>query len=179
MRKLNAILTAAILVLFILHGVLGAFQMLGLGTVTMRTLAWTLLGLIGIHTIIGLKLTWDSLRVWKKTGAPYFRENLLFWARRIAGLAVMVLLAFHVTAFGYTTEGVFRLKWFDGFKLAAQLLLVIALAVHVITNVRPMLISFGIKRLKPRAQDILFVLSALLLLMAAAFVVYYIRWNGR
>ena len=179
MRKLNAILTAAILVLFVLHGVLGAFQMFGLGTATLHVMAWTLLALVGVHTLLSLKLTWDSLRVWKRTGAPYFRENLLFWTRRVSGLAVMVLLAFHVAAFSYTSEGVFRLKWFDAFKLATQLLLIASIAVHVITNVRPALIAFGVKRLKPRAQDILFVLSVLLLIMAAAFIVYYIRWNGR
>lgn len=180
MRKFNAILTAAILLLFILHGVLGAFQMLGLGSVTMRVMAWTLAALILAHTVLGVKLTWDSLRVWRRTGAPYFRENRLFWARRISGLAVMLMLLFHVMAFSYTTaEGVFRLRWFDGFKLATQLLLVASIAVHVITNVKPMLIAFGIRSLRPRAQDILFVLSVLLCLMAAAFIVYYIRWNGR
>ena len=72
-----------------------------------------------------------------------------------------------------------RLHWFGGGQLAAQLLLVAALAVHIIANARPMLISFGVRKLKPRVGDILFIMSALLLIMAAAFIVYYLRWNGQ
>ena len=177
MRKLNALLTAAILVLCVLHGVLGSFQLLGWGTVTNKWLTHGLLTLAALHGLVSLKLTWDAVRVWKRTGAPYLRENALFWARRISGVALMVLLVFHVTAFSYAAEGAFRLRWFTAARLATQLLLVAALAVHVITNVKPALIAFGIRRLKPRAADLLFVLSLLLLLFAAALIVYYIRWN--
>lgn len=178
MRRFNAILAMVILALFLLHGILGAFQMFGWGTVTSKALTHGLLTLICVHVALSLALTAQSIRTWKRTGAPYFRQNALFWARRISGVAIMVLLAFHLTAFSYTSAGAFRLKWFDGFKLATQLLLVLTIAVHVITNVKPVLIAFGIRRLKPRASDILFVLSLLLLLMAAAFIVYYLRWNA-
>ena len=90
---------------------------------------------------------------------------------------IMLLLAFHLTAFGYQTTGGYRLYWFDDFKLATQLLLVAAIALHVITNVKPMLISFGVRSLKERTGDILFVLSVLLLFFASAFIAYYLRWN--
>ena len=178
MRRFNAILSMAILALFLLHGILGAYQLFGLGTATLRGLAHMLLTLVAVHAVLGVKLTWDALRVWRRTGAGYFRQNVLFWARRVSGAAIMVLMAFHVTAFSYTVEGAFRLKWFDGFRLATQLLLAASLAVHVIANVKPMLIAFGVRRLKPRAADALFLLSALLLVMALGFVIYYLRWNG-
>ena len=178
MRKWNAILSMGILILFIIHGVLGAFQMLGTGSVTMRVLAYTMLALIVLHTILGVILTAQSIRVWKRTKTPYFRKNLLFWTRRISGFAIMILIFFHVTAFSYYDGDVYRLKWFTAFRLITQLLLVLAVAVHVITNVKPVLIAFGIRSLKDRAVDILFVLSVLLVLMAAAFIVYYIRWNS-
>ena len=47
----------------------------------------------------------------------------------------------------------------------------------MITNVKPMLISFGVHSLKPRAGDILFFLSILLVLFIIGFIVYYLRWN--
>lgn len=177
MRKWNAVLSMIILVLFLIHGILGAFQMLGTGSVTLRVLAHTLFGLILIHTVLGIVLTVQSIRVWKKTKVPYLRQNLLFWTRRISGLVIMVLIFFHMSAFSYYDGDVYRLKWFTAFRLAVQLLLVLSLAVHVISNVKPMLIAFGIRSLKERAVDILFVLSLILLFMAAAFIVYYIRWN--
>ena len=177
MRKWNAILTAAIMVLFLLHAILGGFQLLGVGSTALKGVAWAATALILAHTVIGVKLTADSIKVWKKTGVGYFKENKLFWARRISGFAIMVLLFFHLTAFGTDAGGAYRLRRFTDFKLATQLLLVAAIATHVITNAKPMLISFGVKRLKPYVNDILFVLSILMLFMAGAFVVYYLRWN--
>ena len=177
MRRFNAILTALILALFLIHAVLGGFQLLGVGNTAAKATAWVAVALIAVHTAIGVKYTADTLRVWKKTGVSYFKENQLFWARRISGFAIMVLLFFHLTAFGDSGSGAYRLKWFDTAKLTTQLLLVAAIALHVITNVKPLLISFGIRSLKPRAGDILFVLSVLMLFFAAAFIVYYLRWN--
>ena len=177
MRKWNAILTAALLALFLAHAILGGFQLLGVGPTALKAAAWAALALALVHALIGVKLTADSIAVWKRTGAGYFRQNKLFWARRVSGFAVLVLLVFHMMAFGYQNGGAYRLRWFTTGKLAAQLLLALALAVHVIANVRPMLIAFGIRGLKKYAGDILFVLSVLLLFMAAAFVVYYLRWN--
>ena len=89
----------------------------------------------------------------------------------------MVLLGFHFAAFGDSSRAVYRLQYFGSAKLAAQLLLTAALAVHVLSNVKPMLISFGIRALRPRAGDLLLVLSVLLLVFAGAFIVYYLRWN--
>ena len=177
MRKWNAILTAAILALFLLHAILGGFQLLGVGSTALKAVAWVCMALIAAHTVIGVKLTADSLRVWKKTGVSYFKQNKLFWARRVSGFAVMLLLAFHVTAFSASNAGAYRLKEFTSFRLAAQLLLVAALALHVLMNVKPMLISFGVKSFREWAGDVWFVLSVLLLFMAAAFIVYYLRWN--
>ena len=177
MRKFNAILTAAILVLFLVHAILGGFQLLGVGSTAVKAVAWVDAVLILIHTAIGVKLTVDTLKVQKQTGVGYFRHNLLFWARRISGIAVMVLLFFHLTAFGSASGAAYRLQWFDTAKLITQLLLVLALALHIISNVRPMLISFGIRSLRERVGDILFILSVLLLFMAVAFIVYFLRWN--
>ena len=176
MRRFNAILSAVILVLFLVHAILGSFQMVGLGG-PVKALAWITTALIGVHMVIGIVLTVQTLRVRRKTGVSYPRENALFWARRISGFAIMVLLLFHLTAFSTTVDGATRLVWFDGMKLCTQLLLVAAIAVHVISNVKPLLISFGVKQLKPYAGDLLLVLTVLLLCMAAALIVYWLRWN--
>lgn len=178
MRKWNAVLTAAILVLFLVHAILGGFQLLGVGSTAAKSVAWVCMGLIAAHVAIGVKLTVDTLKVWKRTGVGYFRENTLFWARRISGFAVMVLLAFHLTAFGDNSGAQYRLAWFDTAKLVTQLLLIASLALHIISNVRPMLISFGIRSLRERTGDILFVLSVVMIFLAAAFIVYFLRWNG-
>ena len=176
MRKINAILTAAILVLFLLHGIMGAFTLTGIAENAFKLAGYLCMALIGVHAVIGILLMRDTLRAGKASGARYTKENRLFWARRISGFALLVLMFFHIGSFGYVGENGFRLRNFDAFRLAAQLLLVAALAVHIISNVKPAMISFGIRLLKGRSADILFVLSVLLLFMAAAFVIYYLRW---
>ena len=177
MRKLNGIIAMIVLALFVVHGVLGALNMMNIATVIVKALSYTMLSLIIVHALISIGLTVSSVRTAAKTHAPYFRQNRLFWARRISGVLILALIFFHTTAFGYISGGVFRLVPFDIFRLMTQILFLLSIAVHIITNVKPMLITFGIKKLRPKAGDILFFVSAALLLMAAAFIIYYIRWQ--
>ena len=121
-------------------------------------------------------IAYPQLQAQKKAGAAYFRQNILFWARRISGLAVMVMLCFHLTAFERAGGAAYRLQNFNLFRLISQLLFVLSLAVHVLSNVRPLLISFGIRSLKERSPEILLTLAGILLFFAAAFIVYYLRW---
>ena len=177
MRKWNAILSLSALVLLLLHGILGSFQLMGAGGTAVKALAWIAVVLVAIHAVLGVKFTVDSLRVWKRTGAGYFRENRLFWARRISGFALLVFLCFHVAAFSAGGDGAYRLQWFTQAKLVLQILLAASLAVHILTNIRPLMLSLGVKGGRKWLGDLLFVLAVLLLFMAAAFVVYYLRWN--
>lgn len=177
MRKWNTIISLTALVLLLLHGILGSFQLIGAGSTSVKVLAWIAVVLIAIHAVLGVKFTADSLRVWKKTGTGYFRENRLFWARRISGFATLIFLLFHVTAFSAGGEVAYRLQWFTQAKLVLQLLLASSLALHIITNIRPLMLSLGVRGGRRWMGDALFVLAVLLLFMAAAFVVYYLRWN--
>ena len=151
---------------------------MSVGAVTTHVIAWTMVGLIAVHTILGTVFTVQTLGAQKKAGAAYFKDNLLFWARRISGFVIMVLIFFHIFAFTGVSASHYRLPDFDTFKLITQILLVVSIAFHIITNVKPMLISFGIKKLKPKVTDIVFWLSVLLLFMAAAFIIYYLRWRA-
>ena len=89
----------------------------------------------------------------------------------------MFLILFHVTAFSSPSDAGYRLKWFDTGRLISQILLTASIAIHVISNVKPALITFGVRRARRYEGDILFVITVLLIFMAAAFVVYYLRWN--
>ena len=57
MRKWNGILSAVILILFLIHGILGGFQLLGSGHVISKMLSHTLLTLIMVHVLFGIILT--------------------------------------------------------------------------------------------------------------------------
>lgn len=179
MRKFNTILTVLIIILFLDHAVFGSLQLFGANNaMVMKRLARACSALIIVHAVIGVKLTFDAVRVWRRTGAPYFRENSLFWARRLSGVVIMVLIFFHMFAFGKTTGGVYQLKPYTTEKMILQLLLVLSVALHVLTNVRPLLIALGAGSLRRYLPDILVVLAVVLLVSAAAFIVYYFRWQA-
>jgi len=179
MRKFNAILSMAIVAMFLVHGVAGGLQLFGLmagGDSFLTYISWALLVLIGIHIIIGVKLTADSLKAIRLSGTSYFGPNKLFWARRISGFAAMLFIAIHVIIFMGRSEP-YRLNLFEGIQLASQILMVIALAIHLTSNIRPSMVSLGRRELRPYAADILVVLSVIMLFTAMAFAGYYIRWN--
>ncbi|HAJ96430.1 MAG TPA: pilus assembly protein PilX [Ruminococcus sp.] len=181
MRKWNAILSMGILVLFLIHAIAGGFQLVGIlsgGSQVLKILAWFMMILIVIHAIIGCKLTADTLKACKQSGTSYFKENRLFWLRRISGFSIMLFIVCHLLIFtNTTTDGIVRLHLFEGAQLATQILLVISIAVHVLSNIKPLLIALGTRGGREFLIDILLVLSVLLVGMAIAFIVYYLRWN--
>lgn len=181
MRKVNALLSMGILVLLLIHMLIGAMQLAGIlagGSLLMKILAWVMLAMLAMHVLIGIRLTADTLRAVKHAGASYFKENLAFWVRRISGMAVLAFAACHVVIFlGTTQDGAFRLHLFAGAELATQLLLVASVAVHVLTNLRPLMISLGVKGFRSILPDVLAILAALLLAAGLGFLAYFIRWN--
>ena len=181
MRKFNAVLSMGILALFLIHAIAGSFQLAGVmagGSVIMKAVAWLMLGLIMIHVIIGCKLTADTLRIQKKAGVSYYKENKLFWLRRSSGFAIMIFILFHVLIFlGKEENGIFRLSYFGSLQLLSQILLVLSVAVHVLTNIKPLMIAAGTKSYTRILIDILFILSVILILSGVGFVIYYLRWN--
>lgn len=180
MRRWNAIICALIMVLLLVHMVAGGFQLAGIisgGNTFLTYLSYLMMALIAIHAILGTLLTVDSVRAGLQTGHFYFRENRIFWMRRISGAAVMLFVICHLMIFMMESGEVFRLHDFGNMELATQILLVLSILVHVLTNIRPLAISFGMERLRIYVRDILLILAIVLLLAGVAFVVYYLRWN--
>ncbi|MBR0163162.1 MAG: pilus assembly protein PilX [Lachnospiraceae bacterium] len=180
MRKINAVISSSILVLFAIHGVIGGFQLAGIypgGVRVLKMLARLMLTLILVHGAIGIRLTIDTLYAMKKAGVSYWKDNRLFWARRISGFAVFFLILFHVILFlGTEADGAYRLRLFAMPQLLLHLLLVAVTALHVIANVRPVLIACGIRSLKEIAAELIAVLCVILVFAGAMFVLYYFRW---
>lgn len=176
-RMVNAVLAVAMLVLFAVHAVGNGLQLMGPGDVQSKAISIALVAATLAHAVIGVVLTAVTLRAQRAAGVSYFRENKRFWAVRISGLALVVFILLHVAIFWIPGEGVPHLTPFEGFQLAVSILFVATLAVHVLANMTPMMISLGIGSPRGRAADVALVLSLILLFAAAAFVVYFIRWG--
>lgn len=177
MRKINTILSVLLLVIFMLHGLMGSFMLLGIGSSAGKILAWVGVAVLAAHTVIGVILTINTLKISKNASNSYLKQNAVFWARRASGLAILILMFFHIGLFGGVQDGIYILFPFTTVKLITQLLLVAALFIHLFINIRPLLVSLGIISYKERRGDIYLILSVLLLFSAGAVIIYYIGWH--
>ncbi|MBR1748083.1 MAG: hypothetical protein IJ735_07790 [Clostridia bacterium] len=168
MRKLNAIVTASMLLCFVLHAVLGTLKLFGVyDNGSINIIGYVTLSLCGIHAVVGIFLTAVGVRAIIRSGTHYFRDNMLFWARRISALGVLVMIVFHVC----TAIEIGSLP-----RLITRILLGVSIALHVILNVKPLLLSFGVRALRPVYANVAFFSSAILLAAIAGFIFYYVRW---
>lgn len=177
-RKINAFLGLGLVILLLFHAVTGAFQLMGIiegGSVVRKVLSWVMMVFFVAHAAIGIKLTIDTLKT--KKGMLYFRENKVFWIRRISGFAMIFLVIDHILLFSSSGDDAFRLSLFAGAQLATSLLLVLSIAVHLVSNIRPLMVAFGEGRARRFIIDLMFIMSIVMLFAAIAFIVYYIRWN--
>ena len=181
MRKLNSVLGIVLIALMLFHIIVGAFQLMGFlpgGNAVMKTAAWIMLAAAALHTLIGIKLTFDTVYALKRSGKNYFGENKLFWIRRISGFALLVFMAAHVVIFvGHGDGSGFRLNFYDIPELVCSLLFVCALLVHIVFNIRPLMTALGASKAKEFIADAAFILTVLLLFAGAAFAVYFVRWQ--
>lgn len=177
MRKLNTILSVLLLVIFLLHGIMGSFMLLGIGSSAGKILAWAGVAVLAVHAGIGTILTVQTLRAEKNSPNQYRKQNAIFWARRASGFAILILMFFHIGLFGGVQDGAYILFPFTTVKLIAQLLLIASLAVHLIINIRPLLVSLGVIQFRERRGDLYLILSVIFLFSAAAVILYYVGWQ--
>ena len=60
MRKWNTILSVLMLLIFMIHGIMGSFMLNGVGSSAGKLLAWIGVGILVVHTVIGVILTVQS-----------------------------------------------------------------------------------------------------------------------
>jgi hypothetical protein len=179
-RKINAVVSAGLVALLLVHGIAGGFQLSGIipgGSQLLKVLAWIMMALLAVHTAIGVILTVKTIASSSRAGAAYVKENMLFWIRRLSGFALAILLLLHLLVFVQSGTGVFRLHDFGMQELFGQILLLVSLTIHLLCNVKPLAIALGLHCGKGYGRDILLILSVVMAFCAFAFVVYYLRWN--
>lgn len=176
MRRLNLCLVFGMLVTFLIHGIFGALQIAGADADALKTVAWICLAFVAAHIAVTTVLTVRTLRARRLSGAGYFKDNLLFWIRRISGFSILIPLVMHLLIFRAGNAEAYRLQVFTVGRMLSQILLVATIALHVLTNIKPVMIALGLKGRRAYALDAMLILSILLLLFAVAFAIYYVRW---
>ena len=181
MRKFNAVLSVIMIGLFLYHALAGSGLLTGLTGFSplSATLPSIILAILtGLHIIVGIKLTVDTLAAQKRSGAGYFRENRLFWLRRISGYALILLLAAHIFGMtGETVDGSYIPHTYTLPLLLCDLILAAALMLHLSVNIKPLAQSFGFNAGKGVLTVTAVVLSAVLIVSGAAFIIYFAGWQ--
>ena len=75
MRKWNTILSVLMLLIFMIHGIMGSFMLNGVGSSAGKLLAWIGVGILVVHTVIGVILTVQSLQTAKQSGKMYLNDK--------------------------------------------------------------------------------------------------------
>lgn len=177
MRKWNHILARIILALFLLHALMGSLMLLGFSTISLAPLSWLLFGTVMIHGVLGIISTFKALKSGKRSGSWYFSENAAFFIKRISGILIMILLIFHIQAYTVSVNGQFFLQEFTLCKMISQILLILAIFLHLAVSIKSMLIARGTIDFKEKTTDWMLVLSVMLIFFTIAIIAYYIQWQ--
>ena len=144
MRKINAILTIIILALFIDHAVFGTLNTLGKAQVVLPVARMMTVCMI-LHAIISIILTVKSEMVTFKTKTAYNKENREYWLRRWTGVLILIFFVTHVAAMKKQKGQLFKIASSNPFGKISFILFVASIAAHVVINIRPLLISMGVR----------------------------------
>ena len=147
MRKANMVLAVTMILLLIVHSAIGVLTLTGKtagGQYVSKMVSHLFLSVISAHAVISVILTVKSLSSVKRSGAPYMKENRMFWIRRISGLAILPFAFQHFWMFSpsFTEEGMVA-PGFSGLDLAVSILLAVCVIIHVASNIRPLSVSMG------------------------------------
>ena len=173
MRKLNTILVLLIMVLFIDHIVFGSLHFLGTNLNVTKPFAHAFFSLVFIHAVVSILITIKAEVVGIKTHARYNKENRQFWNRRISGMAIMVLAATHIYLMAHGEDGLPRISKMAKIYGLLLPLLLIFVCIHIYTNVRPLLISLGIRNIEKKEKiiKVLIVLITIVVMFSFAFFI--------
>ena len=92
MRKWNTILSVLMLLIFMIHGIMGSFMLNGVGSSAGKLLAWIGVGILVVHTVIGVILTVQSLQTAKQSGQLFLCHDVLFCAIRGSEITILIML---------------------------------------------------------------------------------------
>ena len=178
MRRLNNILSMAIVSLFVVHALFGALMMLGVCYVMLKPLSRALMAAVCAHALLGIAATASAVRGGARTGAWYLRENAAYWAKRLSGVLILLLLCYHPFTYTSTVNGAFHLNEFNVERLTMQLLLIVAIFAHLAVSVRPMLIARGVTDFRRWSVGLLLALGLAMLFFTATVVFYFVSWQA-
>lgn len=168
MRTVQRVTATILLILFILHGILGATSMTGISNIGLYPMLVAFLLFLGLHILCGLYYVIRSL---KGPGKRYFKLNRKLWLRRISGLLLLVLALCHAYLFRFLTGLDFQIQL--ALYTAVNILLLLVTYIHIRYNVDAYIIAHGAQHYHRRVVDLLVFLSVFFAYFTFANLYFY------
>lgn len=170
MQKFHVIIAWLILILLILHLIMGSVTLLTPVFLVQSQFATVFLGFVCVHAALAV---WKVLRgKGLRSLTAYAGKNRAYWVRVVSGAAILIAAFVHRTLWTIHTPFGVLLRDFEWPSLLAQYALVAGLLVHILLNIRPLLIDSGLDsggRLHRAMKIVTAVLAVLAALGAAVY----------
>ena len=176
MKKFNSVISLLLIIAVLAHGVLASLLMMGWVGNTMPIPAFISLGLLLIHIVLSCILSTKTIKDAVKSGDKYEIQNKMFIIRRVSGVLMMVFVIAHlVFYFGPQVEN-FKDTAMSVPQLVLLILLLISLIVHIVTNIRPLMVSLGVTSPTGVRVVLGLLIACALIAMAMAGVAFFLKW---
>lgn len=169
-------IAAALCGLFLWHGAMGAFMLVGISTRPAAVMGIVVAVLAVLHGLWGCVRLVGTLR--RPYGFRYAMANRLFWLRRVSGLAIVPLAVLHVGVFGAVQGSYYILYEFTLTAALVQIAFLTVVALHVALNLRPLCIALGLASYEQRRADGYIILAICYLFMVGTIISYYWGWRS-
>lgn len=171
MQKFHPILAWLILLLLIVHLVMGSVTLLTPVFLINKPFVTVFFAMVCLHAVISLAKMLRKGRA--RNRFSYLKENGTYWLRVLSGLAILVLALIHTTLWVVHTPFGVIMREFGWSSLLLQMLFVATLTMHILLNIRPLLLDSAIDptgRAKRWMSGITVILAAL---AAVAAICYF------
>lgn len=174
LRQINHILTIVLMILLGIHVVVGIFLLSDISFLILEEIARYEFILVTLHAFIGGYLTLKNHPFSSKK--YYIKDNKQYWMRRITGVFILLLSFLHIGMFvSYDENEVPSMNKLTSFNLLLNLLFLIVILIHIVMNIKPMLISLGVKNYSKVVTIIQSITWTLTILALISSVIYYLR----
>lgn len=173
LRRINHILSIILLIFLEIHIIASSFLMFGWSRVILEHVARVEFILVMCHALIGMILTFRNRPL--RNSNKYMKENRLYWLRRVTGIGILILAMPHISMFVKWHDDTFAvLKKIKAVQMGMHMLFIAFIMVHLAINIKPMLISMGVKKYKVVGAIIQAVTGIFTIFAAIASIVYYV-----
>ena len=179
LRKINSLLTIPILILFAAHLVLMSGLLTGVVGFNpdFKIISYLLLACAAVHAVFGIFFMVERIIKRVRGQKVYASPNAVFILQAATGIAMLLLLLLHTSAYGYTAaDGTFILRSPTLFYYITEMLLALSVCLHCAVSYPRMAVTFGLVQKKNGLKIISIVSSIifgiLFIIAASAFSLY-------